>query len=92
MRLIFWLLAIPGALITYGIIGFFCYILVIKIEAKVNNWSSECTWRTELQNGYTDGLWACLIFWWFIIPIMCGWWIVDCLNKLFKKIAEVSEK
>ena len=92
MRLIFWLLVIPGALITYGIIGFFCYILMDKIEEKVDHRDPKYNWRNELKSGDTGALWACLIFWWFITPIICGCWIVDCLNKFFKKIAEVSEK
>lgn len=44
MRLIFWLLVIPGALITYGIIGFFCYILVDKIEEVVDHRNPEYNW------------------------------------------------
>ena len=53
MRLIFWLLVIPGALIAYGVIGFFCYILNTKIQIKVNDRNPEYTWRSDIKRGET---------------------------------------
>ena len=87
-----WLLIIPGGLFLWATLAFLCYILCMKMEAIMEDWKTEYTWKTEIKNGDTGILWTFMLFWYLLTPVMVIGFIGHYINKLFIKIAEVSDK
>lgn len=87
-----WFLIIPGVLFLWVTLAFLCYILCMKMTAIIEDWKPEYTWKTDLKDGETGTLWAFIFFWYLLTPLMTIAFVGYYINRLFIKIAEVSDK
>ena len=77
MRVLFWALVIPGAIITYFIIGVLLNILMCV-------WSGD-DWRSELQDEDTLPL---IVFWPFVLVAVVFVFLPMCaLQWVLEKLA-----
>ena len=81
MRVLFWALVIPGAIITYFIIGVLLNILLCVFSGD--------DWRCELRD---DDTFPLIIFW----PLVLAVWLVflpmSALQWVLEKIAERNDE
>lgn len=80
MSVIFWLLIIPGGIITYIIVGILVNILLCVAEGQ--DWRR---WRRELQDEDTIEV---IIFWPFVLVLAFILLPVAALQWILEKIAE----